>query len=216
MNLQKQQKSKPNVRFLHLGNKLRVLRKKNGLNQAQMAEALECGTQAYWKYEKGVRELPLRSFRKLIQMYDQYTVDWLLSDSDEELISGGHNSKTEGGAIDDMASTLKTLGETNKSLYERIAVLEAQAGVRTQPSANSPGPQIPIGGNPMASQEEGSRITPIGVDQAVEIFAASLPEHLQDQARGVMAALQNQAKAEGASGSVSPEQPELPLAGKKK
>lgn len=126
-----QEKNDSLERFFSFGNKLKDLRKGKGRNQAQMAAVLGCSPTNYWKYEKGIRELPLKFLRNLIQSEGMDAVAWLLSDSSEELTAQGYGGQAHGGAIEDLASALKTIGEANKGLNDKIAILEG----RTTPIA---------------------------------------------------------------------------------
>lgn len=60
---------------LHL--KLRELREKSGMSQAEMAKLLGCSQQTYSRYESHTTEIPLESLIFLADYYDT-SVDYLL------------------------------------------------------------------------------------------------------------------------------------------
>lgn len=60
---------------LHL--KLRELREKSGMSQAETAKLLECSQQTYSRYESHTTEIPLESLIFLADYYDT-SVDYLL------------------------------------------------------------------------------------------------------------------------------------------
>lgn len=60
---------------LHL--KLRELREKLGMSQAEMAKLLACSQQTYSRYESHTTEIPLESLIFLADYYDT-SVDYLL------------------------------------------------------------------------------------------------------------------------------------------
>ncbi len=60
---------------LHL--KLRELREKSGMSQAEMAKILGCSQQTYSRYESHTTEIPLVSLIFLADYYDT-SVDYLL------------------------------------------------------------------------------------------------------------------------------------------
>lgn len=60
---------------LHL--KLRKLREKSGMSQAEMAKLLGCSQQTYSRYESHTTEIPLESLIFLADYYDT-SVDYLL------------------------------------------------------------------------------------------------------------------------------------------
>lgn len=121
-----QEKKDANGRFFSFGNKLRELRKRKGRTQAQMAAIVGCSPTNYWKYEKGIRELPLNFLQKIGQSEGMETVIWLLSDdSNKGQIQATVGSNDTGG-LDDLYAHLKTLGETNKALLDKLADLEGR------------------------------------------------------------------------------------------
>ncbi len=60
---------------LHL--RLRELRKKKELSQAEMAKMLDCSQQTYSRYESHTTEIPLEQLIRLAEYYDTST-DYLL------------------------------------------------------------------------------------------------------------------------------------------
>ena len=60
---------------LHL--KLRELREKSGMSQAEIAKLLGCSQQTYSRYESHTTEIPLESLIFLADYYDT-SVDYLL------------------------------------------------------------------------------------------------------------------------------------------
>ena len=61
--------------------KIRQFRQENRITQAQVAEVLGISQQQYFKYEKGINELPLRYLTVLCKTYG-ISADWLLGLSD--------------------------------------------------------------------------------------------------------------------------------------
>lgn len=61
--------------------KIRQFRQENHITQAQVAEVLGISQQQYFKYEKGINELPLRYLTVLCKTYG-ISADWLLGLSD--------------------------------------------------------------------------------------------------------------------------------------
>ncbi len=60
---------------LHL--KLRELREKSGMSQAEIAKLLGCSQQTYSRYESHTTEIPLEQLIRLAEYYDT-SVDYLL------------------------------------------------------------------------------------------------------------------------------------------
>ena len=63
--------------MLKLNLKLRELREKNSMSQAEMAKLLGCSQQTYSRYESHTTEIPLESLIFLADYYDT-SVDFLL------------------------------------------------------------------------------------------------------------------------------------------
>lgn len=66
---------------LHL--KLRELREKSGMSQAEIAKLLGCSQQTYSRYESHTTEIPLESLIFLADYYDT-SVDYLLGITDQD------------------------------------------------------------------------------------------------------------------------------------
>ncbi len=62
---------------MKIGEKLRLLRKEEGLTQQEVAEYLECSRQAYTRYENDQREVDLETLCKLADFFD-VSVDFIL------------------------------------------------------------------------------------------------------------------------------------------
>lgn len=58
--------------------KLKILREKNRLSQATVGELLHTTQQQYYKYEKGIQEIPVHHLLTLIEYYD-VTLDYIVS-----------------------------------------------------------------------------------------------------------------------------------------
>lgn len=56
--------------------RLRDLREDRELNQTQIGELLNTTQQQYYKYERGVQEIPLRHMMKLARFYNT-SIDYL-------------------------------------------------------------------------------------------------------------------------------------------
>ena len=63
--------------------RIKQFRQKNNVTQAQMAETLGISQQQYFKYEKGINELPLRYLFVICKTYG-ISSDWLLGLTDKE------------------------------------------------------------------------------------------------------------------------------------
>lgn len=63
--------------MLKLNLKLRELREKNSMSQAEMAKLLGCSQQTYSRYESHTTEIPMESLIFLADYYDT-SVDFLL------------------------------------------------------------------------------------------------------------------------------------------
>lgn len=63
--------------LLKLNLKLRELREKNSMSQAEMAKLLGCSQQTYSRYESHTTEIPMESLIFLADYYDT-SVDFLL------------------------------------------------------------------------------------------------------------------------------------------
>lgn len=61
--------------------KFRQFRQQNEITQAQVAEMLGVSQQQYFKYEKGINELPVRYLIAICKAYD-LSADWLLDLTD--------------------------------------------------------------------------------------------------------------------------------------
>ena len=57
--------------------RIKQFRQTAGVTQAQIAEALGITQQQYFKYEKGINELPIRYLLMICETYD-LSADWLL------------------------------------------------------------------------------------------------------------------------------------------
>ena len=62
--------------------RIKQFRQTTGITQAQVAEVLGITQQQYFKYEKGINELPLRYLVVICQEYN-LSADWLLGLSDD-------------------------------------------------------------------------------------------------------------------------------------
>ncbi len=62
--------------------RLEDLRVDNDYTQKKLAEKLQMGREVYWRYEKGVREIPVWALIKLSQLYN-VSVDYILGLTDE-------------------------------------------------------------------------------------------------------------------------------------
>ena len=63
--------------------RIRQYRQENKITQEQMARTLGITQQQYYKYEKGINELPIRYLTVICKTY-QISADWLLGLSEEE------------------------------------------------------------------------------------------------------------------------------------
>ena len=57
--------------------RIKQFRQMHHITQAQVAETLGISQQQYFKYEKGINELPIRYLLVICQSYD-ISADWLL------------------------------------------------------------------------------------------------------------------------------------------
>ena len=62
--------------------RIKQFRQENHVTQAQMAETLGISQQQYFKYEKGINELPIRYLLAICKAYS-ISADWLLGLSDK-------------------------------------------------------------------------------------------------------------------------------------
>lgn len=65
---------------MNLSEKLKALRKAEGLTQKKLSELIECSYSAYQKYELGIIEPTHGSMVKICQQFPQYTL-WLMTHS---------------------------------------------------------------------------------------------------------------------------------------
>ncbi len=63
--------------------RLRDLREDRELNQTQIGELLKTTQQQYYKYEKGIQEIPLRHMMKLARFYNT-SIDYLAGMTNEK------------------------------------------------------------------------------------------------------------------------------------
>lgn len=63
--------------------RIRQFRQENNITQAQVANALGMSQQQYFKYEKGVNEMPVRYVVAFCKHYD-VSADWLLGLKEEK------------------------------------------------------------------------------------------------------------------------------------
>ena len=63
--------------------RIKQFRQENHVTQAQMAETLGISQQQYFKYEKGINELPLRYLFVICKAYG-ISADWLLGLTDQQ------------------------------------------------------------------------------------------------------------------------------------
>lgn len=75
-------------------NRIIEARKKAGLSQTQVANALMIPQQQYSRYEKGDNELPIRYLTQLCQIL-KVSADWVLGISDNEIINTNNLQKYE-------------------------------------------------------------------------------------------------------------------------
>lgn len=64
--------------------RLRELREKSGMSQAEMAKLLQCSQQTYSRYELHTTEIPLQALIFLAEYYDT-SVDYLLGITSQSL-----------------------------------------------------------------------------------------------------------------------------------
>ena len=57
--------------------RIKQFRQENNITQAQVAETLGITQQQYFKYEKGINELPIRYLIEICETYG-VSADWLL------------------------------------------------------------------------------------------------------------------------------------------
>ena len=62
--------------------KIKQFRQENNITQAQVAETLGISQQQYFKYEKGINELPIRYLYVICKAYG-ISADWLLGLSEK-------------------------------------------------------------------------------------------------------------------------------------
>ena len=62
--------------------KIKQFRQENNITQAQLAETLGISQQQYFKYEKGINELPIRYLYVICKAYG-ISADWLLGLSEK-------------------------------------------------------------------------------------------------------------------------------------
>lgn len=67
--------------MLHI-DRIKQFRQENNITQAQVAEALGISQQQYFKYEKGINELPIRYLCIICKTY-HISADWLLGLTEE-------------------------------------------------------------------------------------------------------------------------------------
>jgi len=63
--------------------RIKQFRQENNLTQVQVADTLGISQQQYFKYEKGINELPIRYLCEICKVYG-ISADWLLGLSDKE------------------------------------------------------------------------------------------------------------------------------------
>ena len=63
--------------------RIRQFRQNNNITQKQIADLLGISQQQYFKYEKGVNELPIRYLLVICKAYS-ISADWLLGLKDEQ------------------------------------------------------------------------------------------------------------------------------------
>lgn len=64
--------------------RMKQFRQEHHITQAQVAETLGISQQQYFKYEKGINELPIRYLFTICKAYD-ISADWLLGLSNKKL-----------------------------------------------------------------------------------------------------------------------------------
>ena len=62
--------------------RIREIRIMNNESQQQLADLLETTQQAYWKYEKGINEMPIRRIIKICKHYN-LSADYILGLTNE-------------------------------------------------------------------------------------------------------------------------------------
>jgi transcriptional regulator with XRE-family HTH domain len=63
--------------------RIKQFRQENNISQAQMARTLGMTQQQYFKYEKGINEMPVRYLLMICETYG-LSADWLLGLSDKK------------------------------------------------------------------------------------------------------------------------------------
>ena len=63
--------------------RIKQFRQENHVTQAQVAETLGISQQQYFKYEKGINELPIRYLFVICKVYG-ISADWLLGLTDRQ------------------------------------------------------------------------------------------------------------------------------------
>lgn len=67
--------------------RIKQFRQENNITQVQMAETLGISQQQYFKYEKGINELPIRYLFAICNAYG-LSADWLLGLTNEKQYRG--------------------------------------------------------------------------------------------------------------------------------
>lgn len=75
-------------------NRIIEARKKSGLSQTQVANALMIPQQQYSRYEKGDNELPIRYLIQLCELYN-VSADWVLGITNKEKVTQDNLKKYE-------------------------------------------------------------------------------------------------------------------------
>ena len=79
---------------MNLPQKIRTLRKKKGMSQLEMAEALNVSRQAISGWEAGTSKPSIENLKYLSDFYD-VSLDWLCSEDDTDDITDGKKGTSE-------------------------------------------------------------------------------------------------------------------------
>lgn len=120
-----------------LGLNLKKIREYLNLSQKQFAESMDSTAQAFYGYEKNIRDIPNKLLDKLVSKYN-ININWLLTGNGDMFIT---DSKAQPGLCancEELQKLVDELALENKTLGAKIEVLQETL---IKSCAKAPGPQ---------------------------------------------------------------------------
>lgn len=104
-----------------IGQRLKELRQKHKLKQADMSKVFGISVAAYSKIETGINELTVKHLLTLRREFQEVSIDWLLIGDDSNILKGfGRNEEDVNAMLADMKKSRVILYSMLSHYYELI------------------------------------------------------------------------------------------------